>query len=362
MSAVALANRAPASPDGPPAVSVVVISYNSREFLGPCLEAILANAGPELELIVFDNQSSDGSADLVARQFPQARLLRGDYNLGFGEGNNAAVAQARGAYVAFLNPDTVVAPGWLEPLLAALEADPTVGLVTSRVVLHDAPERLNTAGNSIHISGLTLCRGMGRPAETFPAGEVAAVSGAAFAMRRELFAALGGFDGAFFMYMEDTDLAWRARLAGYGCRYVPESVVAHHYRLRFGPRKVYFQERNRYLMLLKSLRWPTLFALLPALLMAEALSWGFVLLRDRANGANKLRAYVWVLRHWPALLAARTRTQQMRRALDRDLLALCESRLDFAQLGAGLAPRLAAALFDPLFFAARAFALIVVRW
>ncbi len=346
----------------PPAVSVVVVSYNSRAFLGPCLRALLADAGPELEVIVFDNQSGDGSAEFVATQFPQVRLLRGGRNLGFGEGNNAAVAQARGAYVAFLNPDTVVAPGWLEPLIAALEGDPTVGLATARLVLHDAPARLNTAGNSVHISGLTLCRGMGRPADAYPAGEVAAVSGAAFVMRRELFQALGGFDGAFFMYMEDTDLAWRARLAGYACHYVPQSVVAHHYGLRFGPRKVYFQERNRYLMLLKSLRWPTLLALLPALLLAEALSWGFVLLRDRANGANKLRAYAWVLRHWPALMAARARTQRARRARDRDLLAVCEARLDFAQLGPGLAPRLAAALFDPLFSAARAFALAVVRW
>lgn len=363
MAALVEAALPPATPaPAAPAVSVLVVSYNSRAYLGPCLAALLAGAGPDVEVIVLDNQSRDGSADFVARAFPQVRLVRAEDNLGFGEGNNAAAALARGEYLAFVNPDAVVAPGWLAPLVAALEADPSVGLATSRVVLHDAPGSLNTAGNSVHVSGITLCRGMGRPADSYPAGEVAAVSGAAFLMRRSLFQALGGFDGAFFMYMEDTDLAWRARLAGFRCRYVPESVVAHHYRLRFGPHKIFYQERNRYLMLLKSMRWPTLAALLPALLLAEALTWGFVLLRDRANGANKLRAYAWLARHWPEVMALRARTQALRRAPDRALLAVCGDRLDLDQVGGGLAASLASAVCDPLFAAARAAALAVVRW
>ncbi|NTW02349.1 MAG: glycosyltransferase family 2 protein [Oscillochloris sp.] len=345
-----------------PSVSVVVVSYNSSDYLAPCLTALLADASPEIEIIVFDNQSSDSSQELVEDRFPQVRLVRSSRNLGFGEGNNAAVARARGDYLAFLNPDTIVSPGWLVPLVAALEADPKAGLATARIVLHDRTDLLNTAGNSVHISGLTLCRGMGRPVAAYPAGEVAAVSGAAFIMRRSLFMALGGFDSAFFMYMEDTDLTWRARLAGYSCRYVPDAVVAHHYQLRFGPRKIYYQERNRYLMLLKSLRWPTLVALLPALFLAEALTWGFVLLRDRPNSANKLKAYGWVGRHWFEIMAMRGHTQRLRRVPDRDLLAVCEGHIDFEQLGGGPALRLASTVCNPLFRVTRAFALAVVRW
>ena len=91
--------------------------------------------------------------------------------------------------------------------------------------------------------------------------------------------------------MEDTDLSWRARLAGYRCLYVPTSIVYHEYTLRFGPRKIFYQERNRYLMLLKGAHWATLLVLLPALLLAEVVTWGFVLAQDRRRLANKARAY-----------------------------------------------------------------------
>lgn len=203
---------------------------------------------------------------------------------------------------------------------------------------------------------------MGRPRETYPAAvEVDAVSGAVFAMRRTLFAALGGFDSSFFLYMEDTDLSLRARLAGYRCFYTPASVVARDYRLRVGPQKMYYQERNRYLMLLKTLRWRSLAALLPALLLAELLAWGFVLLRDRANAANKLRAYHWVAHNWRAIMQSRQHTQAGRRCSDRALLASCAYQLDFRQTGAGGAALLAAALFNPLFALARAGALAMVH-
>ena len=180
-------------------------------------------------------------------------------------------------------------------------------------------------------------------------------------MRRELFEALGGFDGIFFMYMEDTDLSWRARLAGYRCLYVPGSEVYHDYALRFGPRKVFLQERNRYLMLLKGLRWRTLIALSPALLLAEAVTWGFVLLRERRQVANKVLAYAWLLRHWDGVLARRRRTQALRRVRDRDLLVTCSGRLAYEHTGDGLAASLAHALLDPLFGALHRVALAVTR-
>jgi len=347
----------------PTLVSVILVNYNGLAHLQRGLPALLAGLGVDYEIILVDNASSDGSADHVRRAFPQVRLYRSARNLGFGAGANLGARQARGRYLAFLNPDTLVAPGWLEALLQALEDEPRAALATPQILLLQDRERTNTRGNEIHISGLTLCRGMGMPRQDgAEPEEVSAVSGAAFVARRDVFDALSGFDEAFFLYMEDTDLSWRARLAGHRCLYVPRSVVWHDYTLRFGPQKTFYQERNRYLMLLKSLRWPTILALLPALVLAEVVTWGFVLLRQPGRWRNKIRAYAWILRHWREIVAQWRATQLLRRTRDRDLLRGCTWRLAFEQPATGPASTLAHALFDPCFYLLRGLALALVWW
>lgn len=311
----------------------------------------------------MDNASTDGSADLVADSFPGVRLIRNAVNCGFGHGNNLGASSAGGQFLVFLNPDTEVESGWLEPLIAALRRDPNTGLATSKILLMSDPTTINTCGCDIHISGITLCRSAGTPAvSATQSGEVGAVSGAAFGMRRELFDRLGGFDGTYFLYMEDTDLSLRARLAGFRTVYVPDSVVHHDYQLRIGPNKTFYQERNRYLMLLKTWRWRTLLLLLPALATAELVTWGFVILRDRARFANKVRAYVWVARNWSQIMAARRETQAMRAVTDRSLLEICTDRLDLGQVGTGPVERLADLLLHPLFRALRKQTMRLAQW
>jgi GT2 family glycosyltransferase len=344
-------------------VSIVLVSYNSAAYLERSLRALALEDQDGVEIIVVDNASPDGSADQIERAFPHVRVIRNESNSGFGHACNVGARHASGEYLVFLNPDTVVEPGWLDPLIATLERDANVGLATSRIVLLGNPGRINTCGGQIHCSGLTMCRGMGQYRRSFETTtSVASVSGAAFAIRRSLFRILGGFDDAFFMYQEDTDLSWRAHLLGYGTVCVAESVVRHEYTLRFGPRKVFYQERNRYLMLLKSLQWRTLLALLPVLILAEIVTWGFVLTRQPRQAVGKLAAYWWVASHWRQVAARRHATQLLRRVDDRALLALCGSRLEFEQTGSGLVAAAAHLLFDPLFLVLHRLALQTVRW
>lgn len=346
----------------PPRASVLVVNYNGRRYLDVCLGSLLAD-GADCEIILLDNASHDGSAEYVEQHYPQVRVIRSAVNGGFAEGNNQAAREARGEYLAFLNPDTRVEPGWLDALIAVLESDHTVGLVTPQIRMLGDPERINTCGNEVHCSGLTLCRGVGREPLTYAElTEVSAVSGAAFAMRKDLFLALGGFDTDFFMYMEDTDLSWRARLAGFRCAYVPSSVVYHDYRLKFGPYKTFYQERNRYLILLKTYRWPTLLAMLPAYALAEVVTWGFVLTRERGRAGNKVRVYGWTLRNWRKIMASRRHTQSLRRVPDRALLERCTYSLAYEQTGAGPAARVSHVVFDPLFRIFQRLALAVIRW
>jgi len=349
--------------DRPPRASIIIVNYDGQAHIDTCLNSLREVGQRGYEVIVVDNASGDGSAEHVAARHPQVRLIRNEANLGFGAGNNRGAEWARGEYLAFLNPDTVVEPGWLEALIAALEQDPKAGLATALVLLMDRPDRVNTCGNDMHMTGLTLCRGMGAHRGGFSKTVgVGAVSGAAFAVRRDLFETLGGFDESFFLYMEDSDLSLRARLAGYHLLAVPGAVIHHDYRLQFGPQKTFYQERNRTLMLLKSFHWRTLLVLAPALALGEVVTWGFLVLRERRQWAQKLRAYAWVIKHWDWILETRRRTQALRRVRDRDLIRTLTHRLEYEQTGGAMAPRLAHALFDPLFWLFQRLAWTLVRW
>ena len=350
-------NRAePAAPQA----TVITVNTNERHRLEVYLPAATTSKG-DFEIVISDNGSTDGSHELL-RQFPSVRVLENGKNLGFAAANNRAAEVARGEILVFLNPDTRVEPDWLEELLVPF-SDPAVGLTTSKLLLMSRPEHINTCGNVVHYAGFGMCRGMGQPRDRLSDEvEVAAVSGAAFAIRRELFEQMKGFDEDFFIYMEETDLSLRCRLAGWKIVYTPRSVVYHDYVMRFGPKKTLYQERNRYWMLLKNLRWPTLAALVPSLALAECVSWGFVATRDRRNWKNKLIAYRSVVDSWGDLMRKRRETQGLRRVSDRELLKHTESSLEYEQASRGIAALAAHVVFDPLFFVLRQATLAVVRW
>ena len=343
--------------------SIIIVNYNAGEKLLRCLSGVMRSAGANSEILLVDNASSDGAADRVESDFPEVIVIRSEANLGFGAGCNLGARRARGLYLVFLNPDTIVEAGWLEALVKPIRTQVGAGLVTAKILLASNSNLINACGNTLHITGIALCRGLGcsRDAFTEP-GEVAAVSGAAFAIRRNLFELLGGFDEDMFLYMEDTDLSLRARLAGWRCLYAPDSIVLHDYALKMTPLKVFYQERNRYLMLLKTLRWPTLLVLFPSQMLGELITWGFVLWRDRPNIANKIRAYIWIVRNWGLIMEKRKSTQSARALSDRQLLINTDSSLGFDQVGAGRIASVARLVFNPVFFVLRTVTITLVWW
>jgi len=342
---------------------VVIVSYNAREKLMVCLESLSRALPADCDLVVVDNASVEGNADAIAERFPDVKLIRSPVNLGFAGGCNLGARHTRSRALVFLNPDTLVEPGWLDALVSPLDKDDRTGLTTARILLMSDPQRLNVCGCNVHLSGLTLCRGAGRERDTYLQREpVAAISGAAFAIRGALFERLGGFDEAMFLYLEDTDLAWRARLSGWQTVYTPDSIVLHDYELRMAPLKIFWEERNRYLMLIKSLRWPTLLLLSPAYLLAEIITWTYVLLKSRSHASNKLRAYGWMLVNWRLILRKRRQTQALREVGDREMIKSTGFKIDFGQAAPGLIGSVARAIFDPLFYVMRAILLTVVWW
>src|SRR6266536_829632 len=246
-------------------VTAIVVTYNGQDHVQACLGSLASAATPAPEVIVVDNGSTDVTADLVRRHFPSARLLQQHENLGYGGASNLGARFVDTDYIAVLNQDVISTPGCLERLVAALDADPTAALATPMVLLKDDPHRVNACGNAPHYTGITVCRGYNLPARRFTRQEeVAAISGAAFVIRRHVFDPLGGFLPLFFLYLEDTDLSLRAALAGHRCLLVPRATVLHQFTPQFSAAKLGWLERHRHAMLLKLFRWRTLGIIAPA--------------------------------------------------------------------------------------------------
>lgn len=234
-------------------VTALIVSYNGRERLARCLVALGAQSLPPDELVVVDNASTDGSAELIRERFPEVRLIASPRNLGFAAGNNLGIARARSEAVLLLNDDTVPEPGALGALVTALEDDDRLSAVAATMVFASRPDIVASAGIEVFRNGLALDRGLGAPLRTLaqPAAVFGASAGAAL-YRRAALEDAGFFPAAFFMYLEDVDLAWRLRLRGWKALHVPEAVVRHDYAassVEGSPFKRRLLARNRLWML-----------------------------------------------------------------------------------------------------------------
>lgn len=224
-------------------LSIVIVTYNSAAHIAACLTSLLpALEGAGAEVIVVDNQSADGTAALVRRRFPPVRLIETGGNLGFAGGINAGLAAAAGRYIAWINPDTIVADGHFREVVAWLNAHPDVGIAGLKLVDGDGRAEPSHRGFPGFHSALghrysPLTRlWPGNPfsrrylrTDVSSEGESRAdwVSGAALVHRADLARAIGGLDTRFFMYCEDVDFCYRAAQSGHEVRYLPLVTVQH---------------------------------------------------------------------------------------------------------------------------------------
>ena len=210
--------------------TVIIVNWNGEVFLERCLAALMNQTVKSHEIIFVDNASSDRSIEIVDR-FPSVRVLEQEQNTGFARGNNLAIAAASSEteWIVLLNPDAFPEPRWLEELLAAAHCNPGFDAFGSKLVVAADPGVLDGAGDVYHVSGLVWRMGHGAPVASSveQAREVFSPCAAAAMYRRNALREVGGFDEDYFCYVEDVDLGFRLRLAGYRCLYVPLSV-AHH--------------------------------------------------------------------------------------------------------------------------------------
>lgn len=241
-----------------PRASVIVLNYNGGHLLEECLRSLQEQElEGGFEVLVVDNQSSDGSADAVRDGFDDVRLVRAGRNLGFAGGNNLGIAEARGRHLVLINNDARARAGWLAALVTAADSDPRVGAVTGKVLFAEPKGLIQNAGSLLLSDGSGAERGYEQPdhGQFDTAEEVFAICGAGVLLTRPMLDDVGGFDDIFFLYYEDTDLSWRMRLRGWKVVYEPSAVIEHvhsHSSGEWSPTFVFHVDRNRLFMVFKN--------------------------------------------------------------------------------------------------------------
>jgi GT2 family glycosyltransferase len=292
-----------------PTVAAIILNWNGRDHLAACLPSLFAQTYRNFEVIVVDNGSTDGSQDWLRAHYPQVRLIENPTNRGFAAANNQAIRTTQAEYIVLLNNDTIADPGWLAALVDAAESDPAIGMVAAKMLLASSPGIIDSAGIAIDRAGIAWGREGGRPDQPATNGapvEVFGASGGAVLYRRALLNDIGLFDEAFFAYLEDVDLAWRAQWAGWRALYAPSAVVWHHHSAT-GNRIPHFKSRllgrNKVWLLAKNYPFPPILWYLPLILLYELMSLAYAGREWRLGSALAGRREG--LRRLPAMLAQR---------------------------------------------------------
>lgn len=269
-----------------PLVAVVIPTWNGLSLLQRCLASLYEQSFDDFEILVVDNHSLDGTVAWLAETYPEVRVIVNQANLGFALAINQGIRASSSRYVVTLNNDTQVAPGWLAALVAAAEGNARVGSCASKMLFAHRPQMVNSAGICLDRVGIAWDRLGGTPDDPEERAllEIFGPCAGAALYRRAMLDEIGLFDEDFFAYMEDVDLAWRARSAGWISVFVPQARVLHHHSAtgkEGSPFKNFQLGRNKVWLIVKNYPVRQLWYYLPLVILYDLAAVLFALLSRR---------------------------------------------------------------------------------
>jgi GT2 family glycosyltransferase len=249
-----------------PSVSVIVINYNGKRHLKECFESLLNSQYPKekLEILMIDNNSSDGSLEYVKKKFPIVKVLSLDKDYGYAGGIDRGVNAAKGEYLVLLTNDTVMEKKWLIEMIDVINCDKKIGACTPKILNYSKPNLISCVGGFMSVFGVSGSLGENERENKYESiFPVFFPSGCCFVIRKKLFEKIGKLDQDYFMYVEDTDVGWKLWDAGYKVLVVPKSRIYH--KVNSNPKSpdyYFFNTRNRLITIIKN---TTNFNLIPIL-------------------------------------------------------------------------------------------------
>jgi GT2 family glycosyltransferase len=237
-----------------PLVSVIILSWNAKDYLKKCLDSVIETDYPFLEVIVSDNGSSDGSVEMVKKKYPNVILIENKTNMGFSEGNNVAIKRAKGDIIVLLNQDTWVDKNWIKEIVKVAR-DPKIGVVGCKLYYPNT-KIIQSVGFYLHPSGYHIPRGAFQVdvGQFDKIVDVDYVMGAALAIKRRVVDKIGLLDPMFYAYYEDVDWCYRVKKAGYRVVIAPKAVVYHFGSVSWGKnsfRQIYLNKINKLKFVMK---------------------------------------------------------------------------------------------------------------
>jgi GT2 family glycosyltransferase len=303
--------------------AVIIPNWNGQKYLARCLPALSVQACQDFQVVLVDNGSTDGSVEWVRRRYPFVEIVPLDRNYGFAAACNAGIRATAAELVVTLNNDTSPEPDFLAQLLDGADQYPDVGMFAATLWLDRESPVVDAAGLKVNRLGVAWNIAHGMPLAGLPAEprEVFGPCAGAALYRRQLFEDVGPFDESYFAYLEDMELAWRARWAGWKCMWLPTAVVSHIHSATGGrnlPRKYWLLGRNRLWTILRHYPRPYLWYHAPLIVLNEVLTGmlGTFTVRSPAP----LRGRISALLHWR--VATQPRVIAPRRLSAADAFAL----------------------------------------
>lgn len=326
--------------NGSPFFSVVILNYNGKETILPCIRSVLMSNHNSFEVVLVDNGSTDDSLQVAAdflKQFPQVKIVRSNKNLGFCKGFNFAIQYLKGKVTVFLSVDTALDKNCLKKIEEALILDETIGAAEPMLHSFHDKNRIDSAGSLSDIFGFCATRG----AHQVDHGQYAHVrnssfvGGAVFIVRREILDKIGCFDPTFFMNVGDVDLSWRIRLLGYRIAFIPSALVFHRgsaiVKKFFKPKSfgnLLDTRSNRLKMLIKSYSLSNLLKYMPIVLFVYLVIFVKELFLDRHPkiALASILAILHNVKELDKTIVRRMKVQRIRRISDREIFSFMLKR------------------------------------